>query len=171
MVKVFLEYDSAKSNYKIVVFVGSEMLVLDGDDVRVPTKVRVAYSDPVEPLVDDDWFGATLPSGGEIDINLSYGVIPDTITASVYPVEDGHVDISHPILACDKVSFIEKKFFTGWTDRLWLVVKNQPQRDIDGEVYSEGYSLYTKGITTPLKEVATSYTVEDLVTTYIFREV
>lgn len=170
MVKVFLEYDSAKDNYKIVVFVGSEQVVLDGDDVRVPVKFR-RYNEPIEPKVDDDWFGATLPTGEEIDINL-FREEGEPIYASVYPVdEDGHIDTAHPILSLDRVAYVEKKFYTGWSERLWLIAKNQSQEYNDGEVYSEGYSLYTKGITTPLKEVATSYTVEDLVTTYIFREV
>lgn len=87
MVKVFLEYDKAKDNYKIVVFVGSEQLVLDGDDVRVPAKVRVAYNDPIEPKVDDDWFGATLATGEQIDINLFCEAGESTIYASVYPVD------------------------------------------------------------------------------------
>ena len=34
MTNVFLEYDNAKDNYKIVVFVGSEQVVLDSDDVE-----------------------------------------------------------------------------------------------------------------------------------------
>lgn len=179
MVKVFLEYDESKCNYKIVAFVGSEMVVLDGDDVRVPPKFR-CYNEPIEPKVDDDWFGATLPSGEEIDINLFRDESETQIYASVYPVdEDGHIDTAHPILACDEVSYVEKKFFTGWLGRSWLIVRNQSQVYSDGNVYSEGYSLYTKGVGSPLlrttdlsfEYVGSSYTVEDLVERFIFKEV
>lgn len=176
MDKVFLEYDSAKDNYKIVVFVGREQVVLDGDDVRVPAKFRV-YNEPIEPKVDDDWFGATLPSGEEIDVNL-FREEGEPICASVYPVdEDGHIDTAHPILSLDRVSFVENEFYTGWLGRLWVIVKNQSQEYSDGNVYDEGYSLYTKGVGnsllgttgTLLEYVGSSYTAEDLQKRYIFR--
>ncbi len=180
MDKVFLEYDEAKDNYKIVVFVGSEELTLDGDDVRVPAKVRVAYDDPIEPKVDDDWFGATLPSGRVIDINLWAFDRQGTFCASVYPVdEDGHIDTAHPLMSCDKISFIEKEYYSGWSGCRWVVAKNQSQEYSDGNTYSEGFTLYMKHVEIPflgtdatqLEEVGTSYTVESLVEKFIFREI
>lgn len=177
MVKVFLEYDESKSNYKIVAFVGSEMVVLDGDDVRVPPKFR-AYNEPLEPRVDDDWFGATLPSGEEIDINL-FREEGEPIYASVYPVdEDGHIDTAHPLMSLDKVSYITKRYYSGWVGMEYVVAKNQSHIESDGELYNSGYTLYTKHVATPLlndgtplEEIETSYTVEDLVARFIFREV
>lgn len=180
MTKVFLEYDKARDDYKIVVFVENEMLVLDGDDVRVPAKFKVAYNDPTEPKVDDDWYGATLLSGEQIDINLFYGAVePTSITASVYPVdEEGHIDTAHPLLALDKIAYVEKKFYTGWFGAEWFVVKEQPYSS-EGEIYDGGYTLYEKSRSnpslcidgTPLERVGSSYTVEDLITRFIFREV
>jgi len=177
MVKVFLEYDEAKDNYKIVVFVGSEMMVLDGDDVRVPPKFR-RYNEPIEPNVDDDWFGATLSSGEEIDINL-FREEGEPIYASVYPVEDGHIDTAHPLMSLDKISFIEKKYYSGWVGMQYVIAKEQSYTANDGNLYDGGYTLYAKegsnlmlGIEgSPLGKIETSYTIEDLIERFIFKEV
>jgi len=178
MTKVFLKYDSAKDNYKIVVFVGSEQVVLDGDDVRVPAKFR-RYNEPIEPKVDDDWFGATLPSGEEIDINL-FREEGEPIYASVYPVdEDGHIDTAHPLMSLDKVSYITKMYYSGWVGMQYVIAKEQSHVEDDGNLYDGGYTLYAKeasdlilGIEgSPLGKIETSYTVEDLVERFIFREV
>lgn len=179
MTKVFLEYDKAKDNYKIVVFVGSEQVVLDGDDVRVPVKFR-RYNEPIEPKVDDDWFGATLPTGEEIDINLFRDESETQIYASVYPVdEDGHIDTAHPLMSLDKISFIEKKYYSGWVDMLYMIAKEQSYIANDGNSYAGGYTLYAKegsnmmlGIEgSPLGKIETSYTIEDLIERFIFKEV